>query len=617
MPNQNSELHGPLAVAYQGDAGGLAIGANREILGGLSSSVPSALHSPNLEFVASTSAALSSALLKDFGTSNDDFFVGGEGRDFFNGRGGQDQAFGSGGRDRLRGGGGDDYLHGGAGRDRLNGGAGQDQLIGGSGNDVLVGGDGDDRLYGQSGDDRLRGGQGQDKLDGGTGRDRLFGGSGDDRLTDKDGGDVLTGGDGNDQFWIGRGDQGVTKIRDFQTGRDRIKFLELGTTYDQLSFTRRGNDTLISVGADKRLRLKNINPHQLSQRDFQFGDASLIANLQAALQSSTKPGAALSIVTADGSVWSGANGFENIEAGTAMTADSRSGIGSITKTMTAVTTLQLMQEGKLSLDDTLAQWLPQVVGKIENSETITLRQLLNHSSGIPEFFDDDFEAVLLDNPNFAWQPQDFISFVYGETASFEPGDRYSYSNTNYTLLALVIEAAAGATLAEQFETRIFQPLGMDSTSIVSIDSSPADFPQGYIDFAAPEYEGLSDVSQLIPVPFHPSVRGFGEGGTVSTVPDITRFSQALNNGELLAPQTFMQMQQDIAPTSEGEERYGLGITLPSTPFGTFVGHSGGFPGVNSNMFYLPEQQITVVTIENQLEGDSPLFVNAIATLLDI
>ena len=550
------------------------------------------------------------------GSSGDDLLVGTEDDDILAGSSGQDRLLSGDGQDRLQGGDGDDYLHGGAGRDRLNGGDGQDQLMGGSGDDVLAGGDGDDRLYGQSGNDRLRGGQGQDQLDGGNGRDRLFGGSGDDRLTDKDGGDVLTGGDGNDQFWIGNGDQGVTRIRDFQAGRDRIKFLELGTTYDQLSFTRRGNDTLVSVGADKRLRLKNINPHQLSQRDFQFGDASLIANLQAALQSSTKPGAALSVVTPDGSFWSGANGFENLEAGTAMSADSRSGIGSITKTMTAVTTLQLMQEGKLSLDDTLAQWLPQVVGKIENSETITLRQLLNHSSGIPEMLDDDFEAVLLDNPNFAWQPEDFISFVYGETARFEPGDRYSYSNTNYVLLALVIEASTSETLAEQFATRIFDPLGMDNSSIVTTASTPEDFPQGYIDFAAPEYNGLSDVSQLIPVPFHPSVRGFGEGGAVSTVLDLTRFSQALNNGELLAPQTFMQMQQDIAPTAGEEERYGLGITLPLTPFGTFVGHDGGFPGVNSNMFYAPEQQITVVTIENQLEGDSPLFVNAIAALLE-
>ncbi len=616
MLNHNPELHGPLATAFQGDAGSPIIGENGEILGVPKSSVPLALYSPNFDLnsVAPASDVASRIASRGLGTSNDDVFVGGAGRDRFNGRGGQDQAFGGDGRDRLRGGDGDDYLHGGAGRDRLNGGSGQDQLIGGSGNDVLVGGDGDDQLYGQSGDDRLRGGQGQDQLDGGNGCDRLFGGDGDDRLTDKDGGDVLTGGDGNDQFWIGSGNQGVTRIRDFQVGRDRIKFLELGTTYDQLSFTRRGNDTLISVGADKRLRLKNTDPHQLSQRDFQFGDASLVANLQAALQSSTKPGAALSIVTADGSFWSGANGFVDLEAGTAMTADSRSGIGSITKTMTAVTTLQLVQEGKLSLDETLVQWLPQVTGKIENSELITLRQLLNHSSGIPNFLDDDFAAVLFGNPNFVWQPENFLELAYGESAISEPGEQYSYSNTNYTLLGLIVEAASDDTLSNQFQSRIFEPLGMNKTSIVTPASQPDDFPQGYLDLADPDY-GLADESQLIPVPFHPTARGFGEGGAVSTVGDLTRFSEALNNGELLTPVTLNQMREDNLPVTE-TDRYGLGLELFSTPFGTTIGHSGGFPGVNSNMFVTPEQGFTVVSTENQEETDSPLFVNAISALLE-
>jgi len=476
---------------------------------------------------------------------------------------------------------------------------------------VLVGNQGNDRLFGQAGRDLLLGGSGRDELNGGTGRDRLFGGQGNDRLIDRDGGDLLTGGQGKDEFWIGDGSAGVIKVQDFRVGQDLLKFMPLGITYEGLTFKATGRDTVISFQGEKLVRLQNVDLTQLNANSFEFGDVSLIPGLQAALESSVVPGAVLSVVTGDGSVWQGAAGLADLAVGSPMPVDARMDIGSITKTLTAVTTLQLMQEGRLSLDDKLSQWLPQVSGKIENSDTITNRQLLNHSSGIPESLTDDFAEAVFSDPSRIWAPEDFLAFVYGEPSEFVPGDRYGYSNTNYTLLGLIVEAASGDTLAGQIQSRIFDLLGMDDSSYVSADSLPNDFLRGYVDLA--NY-GFSEEEQLVPVPFHPTAQGFGEGGAVSSVVDVTRFSEAIHNGELLAPETYQLMLQETAPAPGSPNRYGLGIDQLQSPFGPVVGYDGSFPGASSNMFWLPEQQVTVVTIENR-EVPANVLTNAFVSIL--
>ncbi|MFG6093669.1 serine hydrolase [Leptothoe sp. ISB3NOV94-8A] len=581
-------------------------------------SIPLALYSPMVAHEINHEAAPSltanpKQIHRIKGTVKNDNLVGTANNDIIQGKAGEDHLLGNAGHDRLLGGQGDDYLHGGADNDRLLGEAGHDQLIGGSGDDVLLGGQGNDRLFGQAGRDRMRGGLGDDQLDGGTGQDRLFGGDGRDRLIDRDGGDVLVGGAGADEFWIGSGTNGITRIRDFQRGRDRIKFTQLGLTYDNLSFDRQGHHTIISHQDQQLVKLHNIHPHQLKANNFEFGDASLIATLQAALESSEAPGANLHIITGDGSVWNGAAGLANLENGTPMPADAAMDIGSITKPMVAVITLQLMQEGKLSLDDTLGQWLPNTIGKIEHSETITLRQLLNHSSGIPDFLDDDFAAAILSDPHHIWQPEDFLQLAYGEPGNFTPGERYSYSNTNYTLLGLIIEAATSDSLGGQLRSRLFEPLGMDASSVVYDNEMTDNVLRGYVDIQ--EIDPSAE-SQLVPVFFHPTAQGFGEGGVISSVADLARFSEALHNGELLTPNAFNLMQQESLVVEEGDrDRYGLGLELRDTPGGPLLGHNGGFPGAGSFMYFLPEQQLTIVTIENQEETSGQPFINLFKALL--
>ncbi|NJN86228.1 MAG: calcium-binding protein [Leptolyngbyaceae cyanobacterium SL_7_1] len=241
-------------------------------------------------------------------------------------RSGNDTLIGSDGWDLLRGGSGDDYLYGGTGRDLLSGGAGQDQLIGGVGQDVLVGGAGDDRLFGQSGRDRMVGNQGRDLLDGGTGRDRLWSDRGEDSLVDRDGGDYLSGGRDADQFQIGNGALGATQIKDFQIGVDQLKFLELGVTFDQLSFRESRGNTRISYQGQKLVVLQGVDVDDLTPRDFLFGDATLVEDLQTALDRASQqgsPGTTLAIVTPDGFSWTGAGGVSNLQDQTPMQAGDR------------------------------------------------------------------------------------------------------------------------------------------------------------------------------------------------------------------------------------------------------------------------------------------------------
>lgn len=509
---------------------------------------------------------------------------------------GNDMLIGGDVRDLLRGGSGDDYLHGGTGCDLLRGGSGQDRLIGGIGQDLLVGDRGDDQLFGQVGDDLLIGNQGNDSLDGGTGRDRLLAGRGSDILIDRDGGDIFMGGHDGDQFWIGEGSLGATQIQDFQIGIDQLKFLELGVTFDQLSFRESDAGTSIFYQRQQLAVLHGVNSDDLTPGDFLLGDASIVEDLQIALDRASEqesPGATLAVVTPDGFVWTGAGGVGNLENQTPMQASDRLDVASVTKPMVSTIVLQLMQEGRLSLDDSLSQWLSEVSSQIENSETITLRNLLNHSSSIPDYFGEYSEALKV-NPTQSGDPQEFLKYIDGKTADFQPGDGYSYSNTNYVLLGLVVEAVTGESLASLFRERIFEPLGMNDSFYAPQEVVPGGFQPGYTTFFSTD--GTLEIS-----PLSPTARGFGDGGVVSTADDLSRFPQALVNGELLAPTTFEQMVQDRYPGSDplADFNYGLGLQeIRLTEDIELWGHTGGVQGSSTLMFYSPNQQFTVVTMNN-------------------
>jgi CubicO group peptidase (beta-lactamase class C family) len=508
----------------------------------------------------------------------------------------------------MLGGQGNDYLNGYAGDDYILAEAGEDRLFGGNGNDWLVAGVGNDELVGGAGQDHLWGEQGNDRLDGGTDKDRLTAGQGDDLLIDRDGGDRLTGGSGQDAFWIGTSDLGATLITDFRVGQDRLKLMDMTITYDQLQLQDREGAVTISYQGKNLATLQGVKLDQLTPEQFEFGNAELAQNLQTTIeevvQKTGTPGASTYVTMPDGTYWSGAAGVSTTETGTPMLADDRFNIASITKPIVGTVVLQLVQEGILSLEDTLDKWLPDIAQQLPYGNQITVLQLLNHTSGVQEYINADglLDEALTDPSVLErdWTTEELLSrYVYGKQPFAAPGQGDYYSNTNYRLLESVIEAATQTSLAQQLQTRIFDPLGMTNSFFANPDQIPGGLTSGYLDI---DSNGSLDVNSS-----NVNLLGTegGAGGIVSTAADVSRFYQSLLNGELLSPSNLDLLNTEYVGT---------------LPDGTEIkGASGRGLGWSGNTYTLPQLGISITGLTNSeslpTEPDRQLFYQNLSTIL--
>ncbi len=298
--------------------------------------------------------------------------------------------------------------------------------------------------------------------------------------------------------------------------------------------------------------------------------------------------------------FAGASGFANLTDDTAMPPEGAFRIGSITKLFTATVIMQLVEDGVLTLDDSLALWLPDVAAQLPYGDQITLRHLLTHTSGLfnvvkhESYYADLFTEMVVDEATgnvtldcVERDPNDTLArYVYGKEAQFEPGTQWRYSNTNYTLLGMIIEKAVEMPLAEAYRTNIYEPLGMTSTFLDCYEAPLADVVHGY----TASGDTMTDVTEL-----HESV-GWSAGGLVSTAPDLIIFARGLFSGALFDnPETLAAMTTP-APGSA----YGLGIMLQDG----YMGHAGGIAGFRSVLNYAPEFDTVVVMLYNH-DGADP------------
>jgi D-alanyl-D-alanine carboxypeptidase len=492
------------------------------------------------------------------------------------------------------------------------------------GTQPLVGSSGNDRLIGKSGNDRLTGKSGNDYLDGGAGIDQILGGQGNDTLIDYEGSDLLTGGSGQDIFGVGGAlSQSASKITDFKIGADQIKVLRLGAEFSNLTFQASQGDTLIFDRKQPIAKLLNIKPNQLTPNSFLFGNAPLARTLQTNLNQSlaenpNATGLSAVIFAPDGTVWQGFAGLSNRENPTPVNKNALFGIGSITKPIVATTILQLQEEGKLNLNNTVKQWLPDLAKTIPNSDRITIQQLLGHTSGIRDYLDEPaLRAQFFNDAKGAlsqtYTAPDLLQFIKDKPALAKPGKSFFYSNSNYILLGAIVEKATGSTLASQLRARIFDPLGMTHTFYAPQEKiSRGEITRTYTDL---NDDGELDYLNEVDETRQQGLSWAGAaGGIVSTAPDVAKFAQALFQGQLLAPKTLKKMinkNSDLlagisrppgsAPTGTLErDRYGLGVESGSvTGIGNFLRHNGATIGWGSEMTYLPDRQITAIVLGSQ------------------
>lgn len=304
----------------------------------------------------------------------------------------------------------------------------------------------------------------------------------------------------------------------------------------------------------------------------------------AAITAAGVPG--VSIVIRDGGSTSRvALGVGEVATNTPMQVDDKVRIGSVAKTFVAVVVLQLVDEGKLSLDDPIEKWVP---GLVPNGADITVRMLLNHTSGIANYEEhpDYMAPYMAGDVGHETTPAQLVAMGNSLGPWFAPGADAAYSNTNYTVAGLVVEKVTSSTLGAQLDQRIFRKLDLKSTSLPSAPELTGQHAHGYFVIGDPAGPA-SDVTT-----FSPSI-GWAGGSIVSTPDDVTKFYRALLDGRLLSPEMLAEMMN--ADHRVGQEMYGLGLAAKQLPCGTVYGHGGNFPGYLMESYHSADahKQVTV------------------------
>jgi D-alanyl-D-alanine carboxypeptidase len=285
--------------------------------------------------------------------------------------------------------------------------------------------------------------------------------------------------------------------------------------------------------------------------------------LQGSLDSSVSiigvPGATMTVIRPDGAKWVGVCGLSDIEKSIPMAPGMKFRAGSLSKTFTATMILQLVQEGRLSLDQKLESILP---GLVPNGPQISIRQLLNHTSGL-------FDYAQAENPNFLdglaadpfreWTKEELIAIANNNHTTAA----WTYSNTNYLILGMIMEKITGRTYAQEISSRILVPLGLHNTSVPDTPDMPPGSTRGY------DYRGAAwvDVTRF------GTSWAFGTGAIISTSEDLVVWLDALMKGTLLDRQRREEMFTFVDMGRQAGWQYGLGLEKQEF---YAIGHTGDF-----------------------------------------
>ncbi|MEY8753001.1 serine hydrolase domain-containing protein [Peribacillus frigoritolerans] len=280
----------------------------------------------------------------------------------------------------------------------------------------------------------------------------------------------------------------------------------------------------------------------------------------------------LAKISDGGKTWSYAAGIADLRTKKPMKTDFRFRIGSVTKTFIATVLLQLSGENRLNLDDPIEKWLPGVIqGNGYDGNQITIRQILNHTSGIADYVKSkDFDII---DTKKSYTAEEFVKMGISLPPEFAPGKGWSYSNTGYVVLGILIEKVTGNSYAEEVEKRIIEPLDLSNTFLPGNSSviPGTKHARGY--FQPDGVSELKDVTYANP--------GSSDGDMISTADDLNKFFSYLLSGKLLKEQQLKQMLTTV-PTGREGTGFGLGIFEIKLPSGVSIwGHTGGVLGFST------------------------------------
>ncbi|WP_433435600.1 serine hydrolase domain-containing protein [Nonomuraea sp. CA-141351] len=285
------------------------------------------------------------------------------------------------------------------------------------------------------------------------------------------------------------------------------------------------------------------------------------------------PGAFATVRDADGKTRSYTAGVADLETEAEIPADARARIGSATKMFTSVIVLQLAGEGKVELDAPIEKYLPKLIrGNGNDGRKITVRRLLQHTSGLPNYT--KYIPPISELQHKYMEPRETLDLALAHKPSFAPGKSWEYSNTGYTVLGLLVQKVTGRPIGEVITDRIIEPLGLRDTYWPALGEQVirGPHPKGYA--VKKPGEPPMDVTNLDPS------WGWAAGELVATPDDVNRFLVGLMDGKLLKPAQLRQMKQTVeAPALTKGWRYGLGlIKFPLSCGGYAWGHGGDIDG---------------------------------------
>lgn len=307
------------------------------------------------------------------------------------------------------------------------------------------------------------------------------------------------------------------------------------------------------------------------------------------------PGLSVVVRTSDGMLWTGASGYARIEDETPMAICNEIYPASIGKTFSAISVLLLVDDGLVELDAPVSNYLSAVVLEgFEDANIMTVRQLLNHTSGLTNLdWNDKFLSDIFNNP-FSIKTEDLLNYERGLKTKRRPGEKFKYSSTGYELLAALVEEVTGDHAAF-YTQRIFNPLNLQQTFYKNEPSYPLtdNLVNSYFDrFDNEKIENISKVNNHLTSIFT------GSDGLISTPTDLYGFLKAVIEGPFLSDETRAELMNFFPTGKQNFIGYGLGLWQRKTNYGNAIGHDGDAIGAGADMWYFPEHDTYIVLTTN-------------------